>query len=501
MDTIIVVDFGTSAVKSFLYRLDTGVIIGASEVETQYFTPELGAAETNSEFWWDGLCQTINDLITKYNPVSLKGVTITNQQISCVFLDEEQKPLSPAILWMDTRCTEEVNLLKKEALHGSHESFSAWALKKTGIPPSDEWGLAKILWYKASNPENFKRLKQVASVDAFILQRLTGKFVTDETNACFFHLDISNKQEAHSLLDILDLKADLFPEVIPPGSYVGKITDKAAAQTGLPKQLPVIMAGSDQPCAILGMGVNKPGEAVVNLGSGSFLMTPLENFFTDSRLMTNISTVQNQWLLMGTHYLTGSAFRWLRDIYDQNKSISYADLDQSASKIEAGSDGLVFLPSLSGSGTPFWDSEAKGIFAGLSLQHKIGHLARAIMESTGYGIKNILEVLTECQVNVSRIVIAGGATISSVWKHSIADILGVDVEISASKEATSLGAAILAGVSLGRFSSIEAGIHEWVEPGEVIQPNSNNRAVYEKAYQMYLAWRDAEYTIRKASYK
>jgi xylulokinase len=499
VDTIIVVDFGTSAVKSFLYDLQTGKIIGSSEVETKYYTPEAGAAETDAEFWWSGLTQSIKKLTADYKPESIKGISITNQQISCVFLDQWGQPVYPALLWMDTRCTDEVeNLLEnnKTIVSPERDSFSEWVLRTTGIPPSDSWGLAKVLWFKSRFPEKYKTVNQIASVDAFIIQRLCGRFVSDETNACFFHLDIRNRMIADDLLHVLELSPTLFPEIVPPGSNVGHLLNDVADELGLPRNLPVILAGSDQPCAMLGMGIYLPGEAVINLGSGSFLLTPLKSAFVDERLMTNISVVPDQWLLMGTHYLTGSAFRWLRDLYGADKKMTYEDLDDSASLVKPGSDGLIFLPSLSGSGTPLWDSKAQGLFAGLGLQHTIGHFARSVMESTGFGLRNILEVLRACNIEITRIVIAGGATVSTTWTHSIADILGVDLEISDSNQATPLGAAILGSVAIGRFLDIEAAVKEWIKPGETIKPDIKNKTTYEHAYDQYLYWRDAEHSSR-----
>lgn len=488
METIIVVDFGTSAVKSFLYDLETGETVDSCGVETPYYTPESGAAETDAIFWWEGMCQTVNTIVKANSTALIKGLAITNQQISCVFLDEEKNPVAPAILWMDTRCTQEVEQLKAE------KGFSEQILNITGIPPSDSWGIAKLLWFRSTYPQKYKTIKQVASVDAFIFQKLCGRFVSDETNACFFHLDINNRNQASNLLDQLELEESIFPEVVPSGTVVGSLLQDVAEGLGLPPDLPIIASGSDQPCALLGMGVHQTGEAVINLGSGSFLLTPIESPIVDERLMTNISTIPNQWLLMGTHYVTGTAFRWLRDLVT---GVSFEELDHMSSQVDPGADGLIFLPSLSGSGTPLWDSEAKGLFSGLTLQHTMGHLARAVMESTGYGMRNILEILTDSGVHVNKLVLAGGATVSSVWTQVIADILGLEIEVSSSKQATPLGAAMMAGVALGRFLSPQDAVKDWIKPGQIIKPNVKNQNVYDESYQLYLAWRDAEQSVRK----
>ncbi|WP_158630034.1 FGGY-family carbohydrate kinase [Cohnella sp. AR92] len=495
---LIVVDASTSAVKSFLYDLSDGTILASAKVDITADVPEPGAAEVDSRLWWEGVCQTSRELMERTNADTLRGVTVTSQQISCVFLDEAGKPAAPAYLWMDTRCTESIEALslrcEKEGLG------TGWITSMTGIPPSDSWGLAKLLWFRERDPLAFSRIRQVASVDAFLLDKLSGRFVSDETSACFFHLDIRCREPALELLLYLDIDPALFPEIVPPGTLIGTVTAEAAQMSGLPEGLPVIAAASDQPCALLGMGAVRPGEAVINLGTGTFFMTPLASPITDNRMMTNIGAATNSWLMMGTHYLTGGALSWLRDLLSEGGApLSFAQLGDLAQATPPGADGLTFLPGLSGTGTPRWDPEARGLFAGLGLGHGAGHLARAVMESTGYGVRTILETFAELGIAFEKLIFSGGPASSEVWRQALADIVQRPLTLSEAQEATPLGAAMLAASALGRFSSPEEGVRSWTSEAQIVKPRSEFRDVYDRMYARYRAWTDAEASVRRST--
>ncbi|WP_169732323.1 xylulokinase [Cohnella thermotolerans] len=493
---IIVVDASTSAVKSYLYELQSGSVLGSAQIDVPAEVPEPGAAEVDAGLWWDGLCRTVRELTARTDTASIEAVAITSQQISCVFLDGEGRPVAPAYLWMDTRCTEEIERLK---LRCDTEGLGTdWIFRTTGIPPSDSWGLAKLLWFRARDPEAYGRIRRVASADAFLLEKLSGRFVSDETNACFFHMDIRTRQPADGLLRYLRIDPALFPDIVPPGTAIGSVTPEAALACGLPAGLPVVAAASDQPCALLGMGAVRPGEAVVNLGTGTFVMTPLADPVVDARMMTNIGAAPGSWLMMGTHYLTGGAMSWLRSLLSaRGEPIGFAALSELAGATKPGADGLVFLPGLSGTGTPRWDPEARGLFAGLGLGHTAGHLVRAVMESTGYGVRGILETFGEIGVSFDRLILSGGPASSDVWRQSLADIVQRPLTQTGTREATPLGAAMLAAVAVGRFGGPAEAVRAWQGEAQIVAPRPELRELYDRMYAQYSAWTEAEASVRR----
>ncbi len=492
---VIVVDASTSAVKSYLYDLKDGAVLGSASVDIPAEVPEPGAAETDSGLWWEGLCRTVRELAARWDPGSLGAIAVTSQQISCVFLGEDGRPVAPAYLWMDTRCTEEMERLR---LRCEREGLGTdWISGTTGIPPSDSWGLAKLLWFRRRDPEAYGRIRRVASVDAFLLEKLSGRFVSDETSACFFHMDIRTRQPAEGLLRYLNADPALFPEIVPPGTVIGQVVPEAARACGLPEGLPVIAAASDQPCALLGMGAVRPGEAVVNLGTGTFFMTPLDSPVVDARMMTNIGASPHSWLMMGTHYLTGGAMGWLRDLLSlRGDKIDYAGLSGLAAEANPGADGVIFLSGLSGTGTPRWDPEARGLFAGLGLGHTAAHLARSVMESTGYGVRSILDTYGEIGVTFDKLIISGGPASSEVWRQSLADILQRPLILAGTQEATPLGAAMLAAVAMDRFADPAEAARAWQGVSEMVAPRPELRGLYDRMYDLYNAWTDAEAAVR-----
>ncbi|RBP67798.1 xylulokinase [Brevibacterium sanguinis] len=491
---ILVTDVGTSAVKSFLYDTPTGAIIATEEIETPTYAPEHGAYESKAEYWTQGLIATARRLINRFPEQPVEALALTNQQISCVMLDEENQPVHNAILWADSRSSEILTIEREKLNLG--EDFESWFTSRVGLPYSDRWGVAKALWLRHSQPKEFARVRRISSVDAYLAQALTGEFVSDISNATFFSQDIKSGQFSTEVLSQFGFDESFFPRTVPSGSVVGELTTASTKQLGLTAPVPVVISGSDQPCSMIGAGGGRAGDVVINLGSGSFAMASMTDPITDRRIMTNFSIVDGHWVAMGTHYLTGTAFRWLRDILGWKHEISYEDLDAAASGIPAGSDGLIFVPSLTGSGTPDWRADAKGVMAGLSIEHSPGHLARAVMESTGYGLRLILETFESLGIPVDRVFLSGGATVSSSWSQTITDILGREVHLPASRQATARGAFLLALVGIGLQPSVAHAVAAYSGSDSLLSPDAASVDVYRRRFDDYLYWKNAENTFR-----
>lgn len=501
--SILVTDFGTSAVKSFLYDVETGQIIATAEVETPVASPEPGAYETSAASWLDGLVRTVRELVEGHPEHRVEALAITNQQISCVLLDAHGEPVHSALLWADSRSSEVLAAERARIAEPgtdtvAGEAFEEWFSKRVGIPYSDRWGVAKALWLRDSHPEAFARATRIASVDAYIALALTGNYVTDVSNATFFNLDITTGEFNEEVLGRFGIGPEYFADVVAPGSIVGQIRPEMLASLGLTGDVPLIISGSDQPCSMVGAGAAETGDVVINLGSGSFVLTSMAEPITDTRIMTNFSVREAHWVAMGTHYLTGTAFRWLRDILGLKGSVSYEELDAAASAVPAGSDGLIFIPSLTGSGTPDWRSDARGVMAGLSIEHGPGHLARAVMESTGYGLKLILETFAQLGIPAERIFLSGGATVSPCWSQTITDVLGRPVHLPDSRQATARGAFLLALTGLGAHADVREAVAAYANVGTVLHPEPAAVATYERSYDDYLYWKDAENRFRSS---
>lgn len=491
---ILVADIGTSAVKSFLYDTPTGAIIATEEIETPTYAPEHGAYETKAEFWTQGLIDTARQLIEKYPEQEVEALAVTDQQISCVMLDEENKPVHNAILWADSRSSSALETERNRI--NLEENFDTWFTERVGLPYSDRWGVAKAIWLRHARPEEYARVRRICSVDAYLALALTGKFVSDMSNATFFSRDIRTGDFNSEVLTRFGFDESFFPQTVPSGSVIGELTVAATEQLGLSSPVPVIISGSDQPCSMIGAGGGRVGDVVINLGSGSFVLASMTDPITDRRIMTNFSIIDDHWVAMGTHYLTGTAFRWLRDILGWKEALSYEDLDAAADDIPAGSEGLIFIPSLTGSGTPDWRTDAKGVMAGLSIEHTPGHLARAVMESTGYGLRLILDTFESLGISVDRVFLSGGATVSSSWSQTITDILNRDVHLPASRQATARGAFLLALVGLGLQPSIANAVATYSGDETLLSPGPDEVDIYRDRFADYLYWKNAENTFR-----
>lgn len=494
--TLLVTDIGTSAVKSFLYDIDSGKLLGSEEVETPTYSPEPGAYESDAEDWHEGLVSTAAKLVARFPDRKIKALALTDQQISCVLLDGAGRPVHRAILWADSRSTAVLASHRERIAPDLESNFEQWFSEHVGIPYSDRWGLAKALWLRDAHPAAYARAEKIASVDAYLALTLTGNYVSDISNATFFSLDIATGRFNTEVLSRFDVSPDYFPETVPSGSVIGELLAPIAEQIGLPGPIPVIISGSDQPCSMVGSNAAQAGDVVINLGSGSFVLATMPQAVTDPRIMTNFSVQDDHWVAMGTHYLTGTAFRWLRDMLGWKRELTYEELDAAASAVPAGSDGLIFIPSLTGSGTPDWRSDARGVMAGLSIEHSPGHLARAVMESTGYGLRLIIETFESLGIQVQRIFLTGGATTSHCWSQTITDILNREIHLPDSRQATARGAFLLALVGLGYFSNISEAAKAHPGNPSVLSPGASAVSVYQKHFHDYLYWKDAENRFR-----
>lgn len=483
-------DLGTTGDKATLFTAK-GELVASSYLEYSTVHPEPTWAEQNPNDWWNAFVTATKSLLSKSKVSSrdILGLSFSGQMLGCLPVDEKGVVLRPSIIWMDQRSVKQAEHIRRKV--GEEQYY-----KTTGNRISPTYTISKILWLRENQPEIYRRAYRFLQAKDYITYRLTGNFVTDYSDASLAGmLDVNKRKWAYELLEELEIPAEKLPELHPSVHVVGQIERAVAKETGLSSEMPVVVGGGDGPCAAVGAGVVRAGQAYNYVGASSWIAICTEKPLFDPQMR-----IFNQWHLdpnkvspTGTMQTAGNAYRWLRDEICQ-KEVSeareqgvsaYKLMDEKAERVEAGSKGILFLPYLMGERSPWWNPNARGVFFGIALGHKRENLIRAVLEGVTFNLRVILDAFEEQGASVNDVRVIGGGARSKLWRRMMADIYGKTILVPAYlEEATSLGAAIAAGVGVGVYRSFEAA-ERLVNLVEAIHPNANLHARYEPLYKYF----------------
>ena len=473
------IDIGTSACKVALFS-DDGKVVAQENHEYNVFYPQHGWAEQNPYDWWDGVCVALKTLldINSINPKDIVGIGIDGQSWSAIPISEDGECLHNTPIWMDTRALEVCKEL--DAKIGEERIFEI-----CGNPLQPAYTLPKILWYKKHLPDVYDKADKILQSNSYIVFKLTGAVTQDISQAYGLHcFDIRNGKWDYALCKEMGIKSSLLPEIYPCHAIVGKVTQLAARETGLCEGIPVVAGGLDAACGTLGAGVIRSGETQEQGGQAGGFSICTDSYSADPRLILSYHVVPDRWLLQGGTVGGGGVMKWLAAQLWQGSS--YDELGHAASSIPTGSDGVVFLPYMAGERSPIWDPDAKGVYYGLDYAKTHGHIIRASLEGTAFALRHNLEVAEQAGAKVKRLRAMGGAANSKIWTQIKADITGKAIDVPYSDTATTLGAAILAGVATGVYASFEEAVARTVKITRSHEPNCDNAQVYKENYDTYL---------------
>ena len=320
------------------------------------------------------------------------------------------------------------------------------------------------------------------------MYKLTDKTVTDKTILPSSLLyNIVKKEWWKDMLDFLEINEEQLPKVITSGQIVGQISRKAVMDLGLSKNVMVISGAQDHMAGFIGSGNIREGITTETTGTALAICATTKKLLFDPqlRIPVYIHTLEDKYILLPWSATSGIVLKWFRDNFFDNKKVSFADIDIMSKKIPIGSDGLIVLPFLAGGGLPDLEINAKGVFFGVSLNHKKAHFSRAIMESIGYLLRSNIEVLIDIGVPVNEIISLGGGSKSDLWCQIKADIMGKKIIKPEFEEASSLGLAILSGLAIGKFKNLDDSIRRFVKIKKVFVPDEKNKKKYDLLYNKF----------------
>lgn len=483
------IDIGTSACKAALFDRK-GQVLAAANGEYPVYYPEEGWAEQNPEEWWSAVCEAVRQVIRKagIQPEEIAGVGIDGQSWSAIAIDKGGKVLTNTPIWMDTRAQSICDRLNEEI--GEDEIFR---IAGNSLQPS--YTTAKILWYKENLPEVYCKIYKILQSNSYIAFKLTGQISQDLSQGYGLHcFDMRTGQWDEEMCRKMGIPRDFLPEIVPSDRIIGTVTKKTAEESGLAEGTPVAAGGLDAACGTLGAGVIHSGETQEQGGQAGGMSICIEKYQADPRLILGFHVIPGKWLLQGGTTGGGGVMRWFerefadyeRLMREQTGISSLDQLNEIAEKVKPGCDGLVFLPYMAGERSPIWNPYAKGVFYGLDFSKTKGHMVRACMEGVAFSLRHNLETAEEAGAKAEILRAMGGSANSLLWTQIKSDVTGKTMAVPASDTATTLGAALLAGVGTGFYKDYEEAVAETVKVTRKHQPDPEKKAVYDKNYETYL---------------
>ncbi|MBN1801205.1 MAG: hypothetical protein JW891_06835 [Candidatus Lokiarchaeota archaeon] len=474
-------DLGTTGCRTFIYDIN-GTVKASSYKEWNSYFPAPSHVEQLAGMWWTSLKETIKNAIKKAKilPSEIASCSVTNQRETIVPISKDGKPLHNALVWQDRRTINQVKLIEKQV--GVEKIY-----KTTGLTIDPYFSLTKILWFKEKKPEIYNKTWKFMLVSDFIIYKLTGKCVSDHSNASRTMLfDIRTQKYSEEIAAAMEIDLDKMPEAIESGTLVDNIN---SPESGLNKNTLVISGSGDQQSAALGVGATSPGDIKCTTGTGSFILAYLKkpSFDPKRRVLCSCHAIKNAWVQEASIFTTGAALKWFRDEIGHveceragNNEDPYKIIDKEASKSPLGANGLLILPHLVGAGAPYWNPHARGVLFGLSLGHRRRDLYRAVLEGVAYDVRRNIEVFKELGIIPSELKLTGGGARSDLWNQIFSDVINVTCVRNSIEESTSLGAAILAAYGAGIFSDIKKAAGELCKVDKKWYPDEKSFNKYSK---------------------
>ncbi len=487
------IDIGTSACKVAIFE-KSGTVLAQSNQPYQLYYPNPGWVEQDADEWWHAICDGIKDVLAKSGiaPADIAGIGIGGQSWSAIPVDKDGNALARTPIWMDTRARDICDRVKADV--GFERIFSV-----AGNDFLPSYTTPKMLWFKEQAPDIYKKTYKFMQSNSYIALKLTGVMSMDLSQGYgvhFFKMDDCTVDA--DLAKELGLSADQIPELYECHDIVGKVTAQAAALTGLAEGTPVVAGGLDAACGTLGAGVYLPGQTQEQGGQAGGMSICVDHALAHPKLILSPHVVPGMWLLQGGTVGGGGTLRWFKQEFGADSS--FDELTALAEPIATGSDGVIFLPYMAGERSPIWNPDAKGVYYGLGFDKTKGHMVRATLEGVAYSLEHNLRVAAEAGAEVEELIAMGGASNSRLWTQIKADVTGKTIKVPTSDTATTLGAAILAGVGVGVYAGFEEAIDETIVITRVQEPDPAAHEQYQKYMQMYLDLSEAMTPIFNKKY-
>lgn len=471
------VDLGTSAVKLLLMDSE-GAIKGIESVEYPLSFPHPGWSEQNPEDWWEATLRGIEALLQGQDGSQVAGISFGGQMHGLVLLDEEDKVIRPAILWNDGRTGEECDYLNEVI---GKEKLSAYTanISFTGFTAP------KILWVKNKEPENFARIAKMMLPKDYIAYKLTGVHCTDVSDASGMLLfDVKNRCWSKEMCEICSVQESWLATCYESYEAVGTVLPEIANRLEISEKCIVAAGAGDNAAAAVGTGTVGDNHCNISLGTSGTIFISSKEFGVDKyNALHSFAHADGHYHLMGCMLSAASCNKWWMEDILNTKAFGAEQADITDDRL--GENHVYFLPYLMGERSPHNNPKARGTFIGMTMDSTRSDMTQAVLEGVAFALRDSLEVARSLGICPERTKICGGGAKSPLWKKIIANVLNMKLDIIESEQGPALGAAMLAAVACGEYSSVEEIAGKIVKVVETIEPDSDLVAKYEKQYQKF----------------
>lgn len=491
-DLLLGLDFGTQSVRAALVRPNGQILaFGTSSLKTTY--PKPAWAEQSPDEWWAGVAVAVNEALAKSgaNASQVRGIGLDTTACTVVACKADGAVLRPALLWMDQR-----SAVEADAISATKDPV----LKYVSGKVSPEWMLPKALWMKKHEPEIYKSAERIVECTDWMMHKLTGQWTLALNHVAvkwnYAKPDGGWPADLIDRMEIDDIFAKWPKEIVPLGRGNGVLCKKAASHLGLIAGTPVAQGGIDAYLGMLGMGATASGDVAVIVGSSTCHLAQSKTgvFGSGAAGCYPEATVEGLYTLEAGQTATGSILDWFRRhlAFEQAQEAEkrgipvYQVLDEQASAVPPGCDGLIARDDWQGNRSPYKNPRARGAWTGLSLAHTPAHMFRSIYEATAFGTRQILEDASKYGLEVNRVFLGGGGAKSALWTQIHADALQKPIHIPAESESCALGSAMAAGMAAGMYANFDAAAAAMVRMDRVVEPNTALKSIYDTVYAQYV---------------
>lgn len=498
MSYLLGIDISTTGNKALLVAsgssagsakaFEAGQVVGVAATDNPISSPRPLWSEQDPADWWSGIQAAIRQVLARsgVRGEEIIGVGLTGQMHGLVLLDADGQVLRPSILWNDQRTGAQCEWITRTV---GLENLLRW----TGNPALTGFTAPKIIWVRDNEPEVYARAAHILLPKDYVRYKLTDDYATDVADGSgMVLLDVKKRAWSEDMLRALDIPRSWLPSTHEGPEITGIVSAAAARATGLRAGTPVVGGGGDQAAGAVGVGAVRPGVVGLVLGTSGVVFAPTAQPFIEKqgRLHAFCHSVPGRWHLMGVMLCAAGSLRWFRDTVAPGTD--YDSLLSHAADVPVGSEGLLFLPYLTGERTPHPDPNAKGAFLGLTVRHGIPHMTRAVLEGVAFGLRDSMELVRAAGLGtVAQVRVSGGGARSALWRQMLADVLGSDMVTVNTTEGAAYGAALLAGVGAGVWPSVEVACDATIRIVSQVAPQPEQMAQYDAFYPLYQGLYDA----------
>lgn len=469
------VDLGTSAVKLLLMD-ETGKIHKIVSKEYPLYFPQPGWSEQNPQDWIRQSMEGIKELTAQCDKSQIKGISFGGQMHGLVVLDEKDQIIRPAILWNDGRTGKQTDYLNQEI---GKETLSRY----TGNIAFAGFTAPKILWMREKEPENFARIGRIMLPKDYLAFYLSGEFSTDYSDASgTLLLDVEHKCWSEEMMEICGIRESQLPKLYESWEPTGAIKPEIAEELGIPQDVKIIAGAGDNAAAAVGTGTVGEGQCNLSVGTSGTVFISSKNFGVDEHnALHSFAHADGNYHLMGCMLSAASCNKWWMEEILRTKEYQ---VEQDGIR-KLGENPVFYLPYLMGERSPHNDPDARAAFVGMSMDTTREDMTQAMLEGVAFGLRDSMEAAKSTGLTPKRSKICGGGAKSPLWRKMIANVMNMKIDRIESEEGPGYGAAILAAVGCGVFSSVEEAAGRLVKITDTEEPDPQLAGKYEEKYQKY----------------